>query len=962
MSEGSTSNKKPGEMPAITHASVVQAEREALGLDEQETVSALSISGGGIRSATFALGVLEGLAGIRLLTRLDYLSTVSGGGYIGSWLTAWRHRVRNEGGLQKVEDQLAERDPAVTGEPTEVRHLRAYSNYLTPKVGAMSFDFWAILTSVLRNMVLNWMVVIPVIMAVLIIPRLYIGSIAFPEFYDDTGLRYEILSDRTVRVWPKNTFPESDLICEILPRKTPGGMDKCSAGCSPNVCEPGHTELVGLSNLVTAPILLSEEEWDTVFYGQVGMEKYYESFFIKWVLPFVSMALFALALGNVFRFLPSVGGIEHRPVDYLTQVLMPLVAGIWVLDIWNNVYYLGENLIQSQPGTFEFGFVVTFSLTLAYVLLRGVRIPFTRTGALVLLGMAVATAVPAVCTWLIYNLVLWQPDGDDMRWYWAQYASYSMPLVMLSVGLSIMLLVGLTSSSLREADREWLARANGGILLTAFCWLVLSVAVLLVPIGVFALADMLESSQATLSSILAGAGGVLGWFISAEAKKNSEQEAGPLAKMVMPVASGVFFALLIVVLALLTNWLLEFAHYLFAFYGAEQCSTLTDRHWIAACERYVWQDHLQVLKGSNPFIVLGLGVFLYGLGQVFGHFVNTNVFSLQGMYRNRLVRAYLGASNPRRKPNPFTGFDDADDMRIADINPASRPYHIVNLTLNLVSGERLDWQQRKGASFIASPLYCGNQDLGYRPSAVYGGGMSLGTAVATSGAAASPNMGYHSSPVTTFLMALFNARLGIWLGNPAREAWKRGSPHSAVASLASEGLGLTSEKSKFVYLSDGGHFENLALYEMIERQCSHIVVLDGGCDPDRTFEDLGNALRKIRIDKGAEIEFGKGQVEAVGSQQKRCALADIEYSDGKKGRLLYIKPVITGTESPDIRSYLAKSPTFPHETTADQWFDESQTESYRELGKTTIEEISGAFTGGSLEDWFNEIEKNYLKE
>ncbi len=605
-------------------------------------MTALSISGGGIRSATFALGVIEGLADLRLLTKLDYLSTVSGGGYIGGWLTAWRHRLRDAGGLQKVEDQLAERDPDISSEPPEVKHLRAYSNYLTPKVGAMSFDFWAIFVSVLRNMVLNWMVVIPVIMAVLIIPRLYVGSVAFPVFFDDTGLRYEILDDGAVKVWPKNTFPESDLTCEIQARQAPGGMDKCSAGCSPNVCEAGQTEVVGLSNLVSAPILLSEDEWDDVFYGQDGMDKYPRNVAVKWVLPFISMGLFAIALGSVFRFLPSVGGVPHRPVDYFSQVLVPLVAGIWVLDIWNNIYYVGQNLTVAQTDTYVFGFAVTFLLTMIYAVAGGVRLPFTKFGVFVLLGMAMGAAIPAFGTWLIYNHVLWQADGDDMRWYWAQYASYSMPLVMLSVGISIMLLVGLTSSVLREADREWLARANGGILLTAFCWLVLSVAVLLVPIGVFAVAEMLQSSHATLSSILAGVGGVLGWFVSVQAKKGSEQEAGPLAKVAMPIATGVFFALLVVVLALFTNWLLEQAHHAFAFFRAGQCSTITDSHWIAACERYVWQEHLQVLQGSNPFIVLGLAVFLYCLGQFFGHFVNTNMFSLQGMYRNRLVRAYLG--------------------------------------------------------------------------------------------------------------------------------------------------------------------------------------------------------------------------------------------------------------------------------------------------------------------------------
>src|SRR5205823_8330888 len=96
-------------------------------------------------------------------------------------------------------------------------------------------------------------------------------------------------------------------------------------------------------------------------------------------------------------------------------------------------------------------------------------------------------------------------------------------------------------------------------------------------------------------------------------------------------------------------------------------------------------------------------------------------------------------------------------------------------------GENLAWQQRKAASFTVTPLHSGNCGLGYRRSKDYGGkrGITLGTAVAISGAAASPNMGYHSSPVITFLMTLFNALLGWWLGNTgaagarSRPAWMR---------------------------------------------------------------------------------------------------------------------------------------------------------------------------------------------
>ena len=112
----------------------------------------------------------------------------------------------------------------------------------------------------------------------------------------------------------------------------------------------------------------------------------------------------------------------------------------------------------------------------------------------------------------------------------------------------------------------------------------------------------------------------------------------------------------------------------------------------------------------------------------------------------------------------------------------------MNTTLNLVrSGDKLAWQQRKSESFSMTPFFCGNHRQGYRPSADYGGhsGISLSTAMAISGAAANPNMGYNSSPSVGFLMTLFNARLGAWLGNTNRYGqmtYRRNGPHQALVA------------------------------------------------------------------------------------------------------------------------------------------------------------------------------------
>ncbi len=355
-----------------------------------------------------------------------------------------------------------------------------------------------------------------------------------------------------------------------------------------------------------------------------------------------------------------------------------------------------------------------------------------------------------------------------------------------------------------------------------------------------------------------------------------------------------------------------------------------------------------MLAGTRPEANLALGFGFFFFGWVMARFININKFSLQSMYRNRLIRAYLGASNAKRGAIDFTGFAECDNLQMHELDPNLKPFHVVNVTLNLVSSQRLAWQQRKAESFTITPLHCGSCNLDYRRSRKYGGpdGVSLGTAIAISGAAASPNMGYHSSPLIGFIMTLFNARLGSWLGNPGTagaKTWRLEGPTSAIASIVREAFGLTNDTSQYVYLSDGGHFENLGIYEMVKRGCHYIVASDAGCDPKFTYEDLGNAIRKIRIDMKIPIDFEDGSFEPMGNKTKRCAIARIRYSlvDKTKpdGYLLYIKPMLRGNEPPDVASYRTNHTEFPHESTANQFFDESQTESYRMLGLHTVDEI-----------------------
>jgi hypothetical protein len=365
--------------------------------------------------------------------------------------------------------------------------------------------------------------------------------------------------------------------------------------------------------------------------------------------------------------------------------------------------------------------------------------------------------------------------------------------------------------------------------------------------------------------------------------------------------------------------------------------------------------------------ILATAVVLAAICGVMSYFVNINKFSLHAMYRYRIIRAYLGASNHDRHPNPFTGFDDKDNIAMGELWPgpqatrpnSRQPFHIVNIALNLVSGSNYAWQERKAAPFTVSPLHSGSWYIGYRSSAEYGnpdGGISLGTAVAISGAAASPNMGYHSSPAVSFLMTLFNVRLGWWLGNPRADkpVWSEAGPISMVTPLLQELFGLTNWDNPNIYLSDGGHFDNLGLYEMVLRRCRLIVVSDASADDKFEFFDLGMAIRKIRIDLGVEIEMGplpvllprkklRDSPPEIDNERRYATVGRIDYpeSPNDPGYLIYLKPGIYGDETADVLDYAVKHEDFPHDTTADQWFDESQFESYRRLGQFVVTAVFG---------------------
>jgi hypothetical protein len=521
--------------------------------------------------------------------------------------------------------------------------------------------------------------------------------------------------------------------------------------------------------------------------------------------------------------------------------------------------------------------------------------------------------------------------------------TFGVPWVLVSQLAAEMVFVGLVSyESESDSDREWLGRSAGWEMAAAIAWMLL--AALSIALGYY-----IQESYHQLGTYFASLGGVTGiaTALIGKSSKTSASDAeeqtttSQILNYALAIAGPVFVAILIVLLSIALDQLLLRTSFVTAL------------------------DAKSIHAQSIPHILLWLaigGIVAGAIGTIASKNVNINRFSLHAVYRNRLVRCYLGASRQKRNPDHFTGFDERDNPCAHTLWPpkptAAGPntfglFHLVNIALNVVETKRLAWQERKAEPFTVSPLHCGSADKGFRISREYGGqgGLTLGTAMAISGAAVSPNMGYHSSPSITLLLALFNVRLGWWLGNPGtqgEQSYQTEGPSFAINPLIEEAFGQTTDNRPYVYLSDGGHFENLGLYEMVRRRCRFIVVVDAGCDPDFAFEDLGNAVRKIYIDLGIRVRFDqlqsiKNRPSAGIDEERRkipyytIGLIDYKDADGAEegcedGIILYIKPAYHGTEGAGIVSYATAHKTFPHETTTDQWFTESQFESYRSLG------------------------------
>jgi hypothetical protein len=366
------------------------------------------------------------------------------------------------------------------------------------------------------------------------------------------------------------------------------------------------------------------------------------------------------------------------------------------------------------------------------------------------------------------------------------------------------------------------------------------------------------------------------------------------------------------------------------------------------------------------YMIFDIVVIVYGFT-----FLNVNMTSPHRFYRDQLAKTYLLKPGPDNEPR-------ADDQqKLSDLGSTGKaPYHLINGSLNLASSDRSDLLGRSSDFFLFSKHWCGSPILGYFPTNDWeklDGHVNLGTAMAISGAAAAPIMGMASIAGADFLLAVLNVRLAYWLRDPnpaKRTPWTMSAVFGGPGPpyLLREMLGHADEKTAYVNVSDGGHLENLAAYELLRRRCKFIIAIDGECDPTMTCGSFIKLIRFAEIDFGIHIDIDLSEMRTLdknGYSKAHFALGKIEYSKNEYGFILYTKSTLTGNEPPYVLAYKAKEPAFPHESTGKQLYEEDQFEAYRALGYHKADdlfrpELVGEQAPAGLQDWFQRLANSLL--
>jgi hypothetical protein len=928
----------------------------------------LALSGGGIRSASFNLGLLQGLASRQVLWLFDYLSTVSGGGFIGAWWSAWLSRKRRfprhfprpeelEPQRRRTTAVLLDRSGTASAVPSlpdgsriarrddPIHFVRLFSNYLTPKTGAFSPDTWRMIAFFLRSLMFTWAALLPLALAAMIA-----AQTTFLGGGDAAAFLCAPLSG-----------------CEDTVRTT---MARIAIPLQWVFAAAGTFALIWLA-YSSAIVLLAFVGMALlaivgfVVLGEVGAGPGLSLHRGVWVVVLTCTALHVVNSFLQFERSsatdPTARSVHSTSADnraWLTQQLA------WVLK-WGT--FVAVLLVFAGFGHIALAFIVDrlkdfaahpvgfaggaggLLAALTSVLYTVVKAAPSPAGTvakppgkwgrlLILLAPPLALIALALCLamgshYLLRASIHLDPGDDGNRQILSVLAMGAATFAALEVMLAIFESRNDPSTPPVEGKITWRtfvpkhlldaferrgSPAGSGkgwlyffsprgwvrftwVLMIGALWLVGRVTHTAIPP---VLAGRFDAPVAAAAGVLIASLAISFMHHKRNHALGSARPAGLLC-----------IAMLSASLVILTRFT--------PMAGGEFAPILIASLWIA---------------------------LLIGAVIAIGWLADPNLLSMHGFYKARLTRAYLGASNALRKNEEITDAAPGDDIKMTAVwnHDDGAPYHLINTTLSLVGGSDLAMSQRSAENFVMSRYHCGSARAGFRCTADYmSGDLSLGTAAAISGAAVSPTMGSQTpSAALALLLSLFNVRLGFWAPTPSGRRWNE--PHARLWPfyILRETLSNTGRMGTYCYLTDGGHFDNTGLYALVERGCRFIVISDCGADPGLGFSDIGVAIRRCRIDFGVEIELdvdafrlrdpnGASSTHIVRGtvRYQREHLRMLHLDENKRdGVIVWVKPSVTALDAADVRQYRLAHDDFPQQPTSDQWYDESQFESYRRLG------------------------------
>lgn len=931
--------------PPITAQDALAQEQAALNLPP-EGAAALCLSGGGIRSAAFCLGVVQGLARLGVLKQFHYLSTVSGGGYIGGYLAA---RLRAlDGNADALQEELKH-----GGNAPWLTRLRQSGNFLTPQLGLFSLDTWTGLTLFVRNLLLTWASLLPWMLL------LVLGFIFYRTLISVAGTVHWLAFSACI-IGIGGLALSTFWLCVGLPSHHRTGTEPTPA---PWPTSPAPTTVAAVAMLWPMLIPFAFGTWQ-----DVGMAKPVARLVDAFGAPLLAAIYAIVVLGGYAAAAATSRGETLRRYGsnagpWLLATLFSAVLtalGPWLLQAYVPQSGRVEVLAVLGPAWFALAMIVHAG---TYMGLRrkapAVTAELDREWTA---RMSARIQLLSVVIALVGFPILALPDfvipTGNAGWTTGAWRSLLTPLLSGPAVAWLGHQAFTRMAALNELDAGWREKAMDlGIALLAGVFLATVLALASAVLQSYLLGPLQQGIMATAAALPQDGGPVQ--FL---AEAGNRLFAGAPPPVCAPAPPPPLLCLL-----------------------PELCTASLIASPTPPCLPTLYPVPIALMLGLQ----LALAALLLLAARVLC--IDNNRFTLHAVYRNRLVRGFLGtARDPqnaasRRDPEPVTGFDPNDDLRLAALlqrdatgAPLPRPlFPVVNIAVNVTRTANPLWAERKALSFTATPLHCGyylppaepcppsdlpatyvptpgfNHSLrGERPKArEQQKGIGLGTALTLSGAAASPNSGYHSRPATAFLMTLFNVRLGLWAPNPRHPRSHAGlTPAEQRRALLDDLRGVSSVDGGAIYLSDGGHFDNLGLYEMLRRRCRFIVVVDAAHDPECSFADLGQSLRKASVDLGAKVSLiasriGPRKPGAENPALLGFAVGSIEYPatdtlPAAQGELLYIKPTWLADVPMDVRAYGAGEKQFPQQPTSDQWFSESQFESYRSLGTHQLEGLA----------------------